>query len=291
MVMNPVSSRRGADTHPAEPHTRGANVSLTKVCIEYETARSGVMRALHEIDLEMGAGEFICVVGTSGCGKTTLLKAIDGLVPITSGTIEVDGKAVSKPGRDRSVVFQAPSLLPWRTVEGNIRYGLEMQGRRRDQQTKEKVRSLVDLVGLRGFESSYPSELSGGMQQRVNLARALACDPELLLLDEPFAALDAQTREIMQAELLKVWEATHKTALFITHQIDEAVYLSDKVVVMTARPGRIREVITIDLPRPRDLTIKRDPRFVQYVDLIWNMIEEEGRRANDRSRSTTVTAG
>jgi NitT/TauT family transport system ATP-binding protein len=260
--------------------SRGSRVSLQNVSVEYETARSGIKAALHDINLDIEAGEFVCVVGTSGCGKTTLLKAVDGLVPITSGAIELDGRRITGPGRSRSVVFQAASLLPWRSVIGNIRYGLEMQGRGRGKAKAETARTveyLVELVGLKGFEHAYPSELSGGMQQRVNLARALACDPEMLLLDEPFAALDAQTREVMQRELLKVWETTHKTTLFITHQIDEAVYLSDKVVVMTARPGRIRDVITIDLPRPRPLQLKRDPAFLRYVDQIWTMIEEEGR--------------
>jgi NitT/TauT family transport system ATP-binding protein len=249
------------------------------VTIEYRTARAGTKRALHDINLTIANGEFVCVVGTSGCGKTTLLKAIDGLVPVRSGSIELDGKAIKKPGNDRAVVFQAPSLLPWRSVAGNIKYGLEMQGRVGSADSKRTVQELIRLVGLQGFEHSYPSELSGGMQQRVNLARALAVDPQLLLLDEPFAALDAQTRDLMQAELLRIWESTSKTAMFITHQIDEAIYLADKVVVMTARPGRIREVIPIDLPRPRQLSVKREPVFVDYLDRIWKLIEEEGRQS------------
>ncbi|HEY1823237.1 MAG TPA: ABC transporter ATP-binding protein [Trebonia sp.] len=247
------------------------------VTIEYRTARAGVKRALHDINLTIANGEFVCVVGTSGCGKTTLLKAIDGLVPVQSGKIELNGKTVKGPGNDRAVVFQAPSLLPWRSVAGNIKYGLEMQNRGRSAQSKGAVQDLIRLVGLEGFERSFPGELSGGMQQRVNLARALAVDPQLLLLDEPFAALDAQTRDLMQSELLRIWESTHKTAMFITHQIDEAIYLADKVVVMTARPGRIREVIPIDLPRPRRLDVKREPVFIDYLDRIWKLIEEEGR--------------
>jgi NitT/TauT family transport system ATP-binding protein len=256
---------------------RGAGLVIRNVGVEYQTARSGTKRALHNINLTVDKGEFICIVGTSGCGKTTLLKAIDGLVPTTDGTIEVNGKPIKGPGHDRAVVFQAPSLLPWRSVEGNIKYGVEMRGKSRSSEAKAAVKDLIRLVGLEGFENSFPSELSGGMQQRVNLARALAVDPELLLLDEPFAALDAQTRELMQSELLNIWERTHKTAVFITHQIDEAVFLSDRVIVMTARPGRIREEITIDLPRPRSLTLKRDPQFVKYLDEIWTLIEEEGR--------------
>jgi NitT/TauT family transport system ATP-binding protein len=259
---------------------RNGGLDIRNVSVEYITARAGKTTALKDINLTVGRGEFVCIVGTSGCGKTTLLKAIDGLVPITRGAIEVNGKNVKGPGRDRAVVFQAPSLLPWRSVEGNIKYGLEMQGRARSAQSKEKVKELIRLVGLEGFEKSFPSELSGGMQQRANLARALAVDPDVLLLDEPFAALDAQTREVMQEELLRVWERTQKTAVFITHQIDEAVYLADRVVVMTARPGRVREIIDIDLPRPRSLQLKRDPKFVEYLDRIWTLIEEEGRKGN-----------
>jgi NitT/TauT family transport system ATP-binding protein len=289
MAMNRTTGRRSAAA--PRPAGRGATLAVKDVCVEYDTARSGVKAALHEINLTVDSGEFICVVGTSGCGKTTLLKAIDGLVPTTSGSIELDGRRVTKPDKTRSVVFQSASLLPWRSVEDNVAFGLEMHGRHRAPESRQRVRELIQLVGLGGFEKSYPGELSGGMQQRVNLARALAVDPELLLLDEPFAALDAQTREIMQAELVKIWEATHKTALFITHQIDEAVYLADRVVVMTARPGRIRDVITIDLPRPRSLRIKRDPEFVQYVDTVWNLIEEEGRLAAQRDRGVVRDAG
>jgi len=243
-------------------------------------ARTGKrLTALQDVNVDIEQGEFISIVGTSGCGKTTLLNAIDGLLPIKRGRIRLDGKDIKGPGRDRAVVFQSPSLLPWRTVEDNIMYGLELQGRRRDLKAQETVKSLIRLVGLSGFERSYPSELSGGMQQRVNLARALAIDPELLLLDEPFAALDAQTREFMQAELLRIWESTHKTAIFITHQIDEAAYLADRVIVMSSRPGTVRKAITIDLPRPRSLHIKRDPKFLSYVDEIWALIEEEGRKS------------
>lgn len=261
----------------AEPgDSRGVGLSIRDVSVEYTTARAGTKRALHDINLTVEKGEFICIVGTSGCGKTTLLKAIDGLVPITGGVIEVNGKPIKGPGHDRAVVFQAPSLLPWRSVEGNITYGLEMRGGTKSKEAKKTVRDLIRLVGLEGFEHSFAGELSGGMQQRVNLARALAVDPELLLLDEPFAALDAQTREAMQTELLNIWERTHKTAAFITHQIDEAVYLADRVVVMTARPGRIRETVEIDIPRPRRPELRRDPQFVAYCDRIRAMIEEEG---------------
>ncbi len=176
------------------------------------------------------------------------------------------------------MVFQHASLLPWRTVFKNVAYGLELRGAM-NKEAKERVQRYVSLVGLEGFEEAYPHELSGGMQQRANLARALAADPEILLMDEPFAALDAQTREFMQQELLKVWNATRKTVLFITHQIDEAIFLADRVVVMSARPGRIKAIFDIDIPRPRTLHVKREPVFLKYLDEIWTLIEEEVRKS------------
>jgi NitT/TauT family transport system ATP-binding protein len=275
MVSTRTSVSKPGSAQPSGDD-RGVGLSVRGVSVEYQTARAGTKRALQNVNLSVSKGEFICIVGTSGCGKTTLLKAIDGLVPISGGTIEVNGKPVTGPGHDRAVVFQAPSLLPWRSVEGNITYGIELRGGGRSAETKKTVRELIRLVGLEGYEKSFAGELSGGMQQRVNLARALAVDPELLLLDEPFAALDAQTREAMQTELLNIWERTHKTAAFITHQIDEAVYLADRVIVMTARSGGVRETIDIDIPRPRSPELRRDPRFVGYVDQIRALIEEEG---------------
>lgn len=247
------------------------------VGVEYFMPRTGKrLVALRDVNLQIRSGEFVSIVGPSGCGKTTFLNAADGLLKTSRGRLLLDGKLITGPGKDRAMVFQNASLLPWRTVKANILYGLEMQGRAKDA-AKERVDRLINLVGLQGFEHSYPSELSGGMQQRVNLARALAVDPEMLLLDEPFAALDAQTREFMQYELLRVWNATRKTALFITHQISEAVYLSDRVIVFSGRPGRVKDVVEIDIPRPRTLNIKRDPRFVEYEDRIWQSIVEEVR--------------
>jgi NitT/TauT family transport system ATP-binding protein len=229
--------------------------------------------------LEVESGEFVAIVGPSGCGKTTFLSAVDGLVPISGGVLELNGASISKPGPDRAMVFQQASLLPWRTVLGNISYGLEMQGRMPKAARRAHAQALVELVGLSGFESAFPLELSGGMQQRVNLARALATDPELLLLDEPFAALDAQTREFMQGELLRIWGETRKTALFITHDIKEAVFLADRVLVFSRRPGRVKECVEIDLPRPRELGLKRTPGFLTYEDTIWRSIEEEAHAA------------
>ena len=248
------------------------------VVIHHRRRRYGdMLLAVDHVSLEIGEGEFVAIVGPSGCGKTTFLNAIDGLIPLTSGLLSLSGRAIHGPGRDRAMVFQQPSLLPWRTVTRNVAYGLEIQHVAKTE-AREKAARFVELVGLRGFEESYPLELSGGMQQRVNLARALAVDPEILLLDEPFAALDAQTRETMQGELLRVWNETRKTAVFITHDISEAVYLADRVFVMTARPGRVKETLRIDLPRPRDLRIKHDPRFVEIETHIWESIRQEAAR-------------
>ena len=227
--------------------------------------------------LEIRGGEFVSIVGPSGCGKTTFLNAVDGLLPISGGMLELNGRPIAKPGPDRAMVFQQPSLLPWRTVLGNVVYGLEMQGHGSKSDRSTRAMDLIKLVGLEGFENAFPTELSGGMQQRVNLARALAIDPDMLLLDEPFAALDAQTREFMQRELLRIWGETRKTALFITHDIKEAVYLADRVMVFTKRPGRVKTCVDIDLARPRELSIKRDPHFLEFEDLIWRSIEEEVR--------------
>jgi NitT/TauT family transport system ATP-binding protein len=262
---------------------RPVKLRARQVSIYYWLARAArPFLAVDEIDLDIRQGEFAAIVGPSGCGKTTLLNAIDGLQDITSGELTLDGKPVNKPGPDRAMVFQQASLLPWRTVLGNVTYGLDLRARMNRGSAKVRARELIDLVGLGGFEDYYPTELSGGMQQRVNLARALAVDPEVLLLDEPFAALDAQTREFMQEELLRIWAATGKTAIFITHDIKEAIYLADRVVVFTARPGRIKECIDIDLPRPRSLHIKRETRFLEYEDRIWSSIEEEV-KATDRA--------
>jgi NitT/TauT family transport system ATP-binding protein len=248
------------------------------VVIHHRRRRYGdMLLAVDHVSLEIGEGEFVAIVGPSGCGKTTFLNAIDGLIPLTSGALMLDGRRIERPGRDRAMVFQQPSLLPWRTVTRNVAYGLEIQRIDRAE-ARHKAARFVELVGLKGFEESYPLELSGGMQQRVNLARALAVDPEILLLDEPFAALDAQTRETMQGELLRVWNQTRKTAIFITHDIVEAVYLADRVFVLTARPGRLKEEIRVDLPRPRDLRIKHDPRFVAIEQHIWESIREEAAR-------------
>ena len=254
---------------------RSAKLAAKGVVIEYWLGRSRtIFTAVDGVDLTVRPGEFLAIVGPSGCGKTTFLNAVDGLQPISAGTLTLDGQAITRPGPDRAMVFQQPGLLPWRTVLGNVMFGIEAQKTMGDDAVA-RARQQIDLVGLHGFEDAYPLELSGGMQQRVNLARALLTDPEMLLLDEPFAALDAQTRETMQLELLKIWSKTKKTALFITHDIKEAIYLADRVIVFTRRPGRVKNVVEIDLPRPRDLRIKRDPTFLRYEDQIWESIQEE----------------
>jgi len=241
----------------------------------------GSLPALHDVSFDVEEGEFVSIVGPSGCGKSTLLSVIDGLNPATGGKIFLDGKEVREPGYDRALVFQEPSLLPWRTVMANITFGLECQNIPK-REASEKARRLISLVGLDGFAEAYPYQLSGGMQQRVNLARALAVDPEILLMDEPFAALDAQTRELMQAELLGVWQRTRKTVLFVTHQIDEAIYLSDRVVVFSGRPGRVADIIVPKLSRPRDLKVKYTPGFLASVERIWSLIQSDAQKKSHR---------
>jgi len=259
---------------------------MVKLSIEHLSKRYWFERedrevlAVSDVSLEVEDGEFLAIVGPSGCGKTTLLNIVAGLLPYEEGTVSIDGKRVNGPGVDRAVVFQHSSLLPWRTISGNIRYGMEMQRRFDEATMRQRADHFVKMVGLDGFEHHYPNELSGGMQQRVNLARALAADPKVLLMDEPFAALDAQTREFMQAELLKIWSQDRKTVLFITHQINEAVYLADRVAVMSARPGRLKGVFKIPFGRPRTLSLKRDPQFLEIEDSIWQLIEEESQHLN-----------
>ena len=209
--------------------------------------------ALDGIDLEIGDDEFLTILGPSGCGKTTLLNIVASFESASGGEVRLDGEPVLKPGPDRGVVFQEYALFPWLTVQQNIEFGLRERGMRRSER-RARVRRQIATVGLSGFEQRYPQELSGGMRQRVALARVLVNDPKILLMDEPFAALDAQTRTMMQRELLSVWSAERRTAIFITHNIEEAILLGDRVVVMTARPGRIKEIVTIGLARPRDVT-------------------------------------
>jgi NitT/TauT family transport system ATP-binding protein len=240
--------------------------------MEYVDQASGErLLALERVDLDIRTGEFVSIVGPSGCGKSTFLKIINGLFPATTGTIEIEQPG---SGPAHAMVFQDSSLFPWYSVMSNVAYGLICRGVPK-KEAHARSKPFIDMVSLSGFEEKFPYQLSGGMQQRANLARALAVDPAILLMDEPFAALDAQTRELMQAELLRIWSEANKTVLFITHQIDEAIYLSDRVIVMSARPGRLLADIPIELERPRRLEIKRTPQFIRYADEIWNLIASQ----------------
>ena len=255
-----------------------AKLVAQDVSVEYLVKRTGQrVLAVENVNFEVPEGRFVTVVGPSGCGKTTILNAIAGLLVVNRGCIMLDGREIKRPGNDRAMVFQSASLMPWRTVIRNVTYGLELRGHR-PADVRPRAQKYIDLVGLSGFEESFPRELSGGMRQRVNLARALTTEPELLLLDEPLAALDAQTREYMQFELQRIWWETRTTAIYVTHQISEAIFLGDQVLVMSARPGYVKEVVTVDLPRPRSLRVKRHSRFVELEDRIWNLIQAESAR-------------
>jgi NitT/TauT family transport system ATP-binding protein len=235
------------------------------------------VRVLSDISLGMREGEIVSVVGLSGCGKTTLLRIVGGLQSPDDGTIRVDGQPVSGPGLDRAIVFQQPSLLPWRTALKNVEFGLELK-RAGKSARLEMSREALRLVGLGDFEKYYPRQMSGGMQQRIGLARALAVEPEILLMDEPFSALDAQTKEELQVELLDLHAKTGKTIMFVTHDLDEAVYLSDRILVLLPRPGRVHKVIDVDLPRPRaNITdVKADPAFIRAREAVAREIRAGG---------------
>src|ERR1700704_1989694 len=244
--------------------------------MEYrDRASDARLVAIEKIDLDISDGEFVSLLGPSGCGKSTFLKIVNGLLKATAGEIKL--RRVGK-GREDAMVFQDAALFPWYSVLDNVAYGLVCAGVPRGE-ARKRAAPFIELVGLKGFADKYPYQLSGGMQQRANLARALAVDSAILLMDEPFAALDAQTRETMQAELLRIWNAAKKTVLFVTHQIDEAVYLSDRVVVMAARPGRVIADIEIDLARPRPLSVKRTPEFAKYEEQIWRLIAGQYEKA------------
>ncbi len=230
--------------------------------------------ALQNFNVTVEEGEFVSIVGPSGCGKSTFLNVLLGLIPPDGGEMAINGKKIEGPGHDRAMVFQEFGLLPWRTVMNNIELGLELQGAPK-QDRRRVCQKFIEMVGLSGFENHYPHELSGGMKQRVGIARALASDPEVLLMDEPFAALDAQTRDIMQAELLRIWHEAKKTVLFVTHQIEEAVYLSDRVIVMTKRPGKMKKIVPIPLPRPRDYEMRVTPEFNELKLALWNELKDE----------------
>ena len=236
-----------------------ASIEARNLCKTYE-GRDGSVVALEDVSLKVTDSEFVSILGPSGCGKSTLLRILDGLASADSGEVLMDGKPIERPTQERGFVFQSFNLFPWRTVRGNIEFGMEIKGVAKKARHTVSQR-LIELVGLTGFDRKYPHELSGGMQQRVGIARALAIDPAVLLMDEPFGALDAQTREDMQDELLRIWAAARKTVLFVTHSIEEAIYLSDRVLIMTPRPGRILAELDIPFDRPRSEAHRTLPEF------------------------------
>ena len=250
----------------AEPLPRRAKLSIRGLSMTFRGERDDV-HVLEELDLDVHEGEFVCILGPSGCGKSTLLNIVAGFLPPTSGSVRIDGEEVRGPDPRRIFVFQERGVFPWLTVEGNIGFGL---GRLSREEREKRIAHYVQLVGLNGFEKAYPHELSGGMKQRVEVARALAVDPDMLYLDEPFGALDSITRLVMPGELLRIWQAEKKTILFVTHDIEESVQLADRVVVLSARPARIRRIVEIDLPHPRDLSSRR------YLELRDGIFEEIG---------------
>jgi NitT/TauT family transport system ATP-binding protein len=257
-----------------------AQIVVEGVSHVYRPPRGREVLALDEVSLKVQNREFVALLGPSGCGKSTLLYLIGGFLPVERGSIGVDGKPIAGPGPDRGIVFQHFALFPWKTVRGNILYGLERQGMPKEEREKRAM-DFIELVGLSGFEDSYPSQLSGGMRQRTAIARTLAFDPKILLMDEPFGALDAQTRGLMQAELLRIWQRTPKTVIFVTHDVQEAVFLADRVAVMSARPGRIKTIVDTKFDKNAG-NIFKDKAFVEKVDEIWNLVRDEAIKAQGK---------
>jgi NitT/TauT family transport system ATP-binding protein len=248
-------------------------ILVDRVSHYYRPQRGRAVRALEDVSLEVRPREFLALLGPSGCGKSTLLYLIGGFLPTEEGQILVDGRKVARPGPDRGIVFQHFALFPWKTVRENVLYGLERAGIKRAER-EERTRTYIGMVGLTGFEDSYPSQLSGGMKQRAAIARTLAFDPGILLMDEPFGALDSQTRSLMQAELLGIWQRSPKTVIFVTHDVQEAVYLAGRVAVMSARPGRIKSIVDTDFDK-NDPHIHKAKVFVDKVDELWNLVRAE----------------
>lgn len=246
---------------------------LEKVGMTYEDGQKSIV-AIQEISQEIYEGEFITIIGPSGCGKSTLLEIIAGLRRNTSGHVYLYEKEITSPDPKLGVVFQEESLFPWRTVLENVEFGLEVSGVKKNKR-RVKCREIINIVGLQGFEDSHPKALSGGMKQRVAISRALAMDPVVLLMDEPFGALDQQTRQYLGLELLKIWERAQKTVIFVTHDISEAVFLSDRVMVMSNRPSRMKEIVNIDIERPRDVATIMTKKFHELTDYLWTLLREE----------------
>jgi NitT/TauT family transport system ATP-binding protein len=268
---------------PALPNGEGhvsAEIVVQGVSHHYRPAVGRAVLALEDVSLEVRNSEFVALLGPSGCGKSTLLYLIGGFLPVEAGKIVVDGKQVAGPGPDRGIVFQHFALFPWKTVRKNVLYGLERQSLPRAER-EARAQSFIDLVGLTGFEDSYPSQLSGGMKQRAAIARTLAFDPRMLLMDEPFGALDAQTRSLMQTELLNIWEKTRKTVIFVTHDVHEAVYLAGRVAVMSARPGRIKTFVDTSFDKD-DPDLHRTKTFIDKVEEVWSLVREEAIKAQQK---------
>jgi NitT/TauT family transport system ATP-binding protein len=250
-----------------------AQIVIEGVSHTYRPARGRDVLALERVSLEIAPREFVALLGPSGCGKSTLLYLIGGFLPTLEGSIRMDGNAIAGPGPDRGIVFQHFALFPWKTVRGNVLYGLEKLGLPPEERAR-RAQAHIDLVGLTGFEDSYPSQLSGGMKQRAALARTLAIDPKILLMDEPFGALDAQTRSLMQAELLAIWKRSPKTVIFVTHDVQEAVFLAQRVVVMSARPGRVKAIVDTDFDKG-DAQVFKSRHFGEKADEIWELVRDE----------------
>jgi len=254
-----------------------AHIVIDRVSHEYRPARRRPVLALDDVSLAVGDREFLALLGPSGCGKSTLLYLVGGFLPIEEGTIQVEGRPVDGPGPDRGIVFQHFALFPWKTVIQNVLYGLEKKGLPREERLRV-AHEFIELVGLAGFEDSYPAQLSGGMKQRAAIARTLTIDPSILLMDEPFGALDAQTRSLMQAELLRIWQRSRKTVIFVTHDVHEAVFLAERIAVMSARRGRIKEIVDARVDRD-DPEVQRTPQFLEMVDHVWNLVRAEAIQA------------
>jgi NitT/TauT family transport system ATP-binding protein len=254
-----------------------SQIVIDRVSHRYRPPRGREVLALEGVSLEVRPREFIALLGPSGCGKSTLLYLIGGFLPTRDGVIRVENKVVAGPGPERGIVFQHFALFPWKTVRGNVLYGLEKLGLAREERAA-RAQKFIDMVGLHGFEESYPSQLSGGMKQRTAIARTLALDPQILLMDEPFGALDAQTRHLMQSELLGIWQRSPKTVIFVTHDVQEAVYLAQRVVVMSARPGRVMKIVDANFDRGDPGLVKSRP-FQDKVDEIWGLVRDEALKA------------
>src|SRR6202162_264122 len=252
-------------------------IVIERVNHTYRPARGRTVLALSDVSLEVRPREFLALLGPSGCGKSTLLYLVGGFLPTEAGRILVEGKPVTAPGPDRGIVFQHFALFPWKSVRANILYGLERQGMPRAEREK-RAQDFINLVGLSGFEDSYPSQLSGGMKQRAAIARTLAIDPRVLLMDEPFGALDAQTRSLMQGELLRIWQRSRKTVIFVTHDVHEAVFLAERIAVMSARPGHIKEIVEARFDKD-DPELQRTPQFLEIVDYVWSLVRTEATQA------------